>query len=100
MENLHAAAAATSPLRAIREQIGLTREELAARAHIAVRTLVNAEARTARPNRSTKYLIASALGYEVETIFGPSTRRKSETPTGQVEVSHTTGGDGASELRE
>ena len=57
-----------SLLRDLRRAAGLTQEELAERARVGVRTLRDLEtARTARPQRSTVELLASALELE-ETV--------------------------------
>lgn len=51
-----------APLRAAREAKGMTREELAFRAHVSAKTIERLEnERTARPHRVTGHAIATVL---------------------------------------
>jgi transcriptional regulator with XRE-family HTH domain len=58
-----------SALRELREQRGLTREQLAVQAGLTARTLGNLERGRTRPHRSTCAVLAAALGVPVAELF-------------------------------
>lgn len=72
---LNATSQSTStPLRQHRQRRGMTVPELAVAAGIGVSTLVRLErGETSEPRRSTKRVLASALGLEVADLFPPET---------------------------
>ena len=55
-------------LRTAREDRGLTREELAVAAGIAVRTLAGIELGESEPRRSTVAVLATALGVDIDVL--------------------------------
>jgi DNA-binding XRE family transcriptional regulator len=59
-----------TPLRAAREARGMTREELAFRAHVSATTIERLEnERTAKPHRVTGHSIATVLGCDVADLW-------------------------------
>lgn len=58
------------PLKTAREAKGMTREELAFRAHVSAKTIERLEnERTARPHRVTGHAIATVLGCEPADLW-------------------------------
>jgi transcriptional regulator with XRE-family HTH domain len=63
-----------TPLQRHRQRLGLTVPELAVAAGIGVSTLVRLESGdTPTPRRSTKRVLADALGLDVADVFPPET---------------------------
>lgn len=71
--------AATSPIRSIRRQLGITAEQLAARANLASATVYRAERGIGTPGESTLQAIAEVLEVEVSDLHGPKAATASGT---------------------
>jgi DNA-binding XRE family transcriptional regulator len=61
-------ASSTSPLQTIRETAGMSREGLADRAGVSVKTIERIEGGHTMPRRATKRVLALALGCRPEDI--------------------------------
>jgi transcriptional regulator with XRE-family HTH domain len=66
--NRHMDSAATNSIRAAREALGMTREELAFKAGISFGTLERIERGQNTPRRATLAVLAEALGIPVEEL--------------------------------
>ena len=87
MSTTHIVAKGSAPatrVRTVREAIGLTREELAARAQISVSTVRNLEVRGVSPTRATRLLLAVALDRDVVDLFPERERPALNGPLGKV----------------
>ena len=72
----------THPLLAARVAVGLSRERLAALAGVSPRTIYAVELEAVQPQRATRYVIAQALGTDVNDLFddeGPVATRAPRT---------------------
>jgi transcriptional regulator with XRE-family HTH domain len=76
-----------TPLRVYRVAAGLTLAELARIAGISKTALCHIERREAQPQRSTRRVLASALGVESEDLFPPPNDERPPAETGAVQES-------------